>query len=148
MLPAHLGDRLSAFELVRERLDTARAQCLQLAPPGGEDVAPLGRVRCRPLRRLRCRPLRRLRWRGGTLAGAHLATSILVTLSFRLPRGVAITTSSPRLRPIRALPTGDSLESFISAGLASADPTIVYLTDLPFSSLTWTTEPTPTTSLV
>ncbi len=46
------------------------------------------------------------------------------------------------------LPTGDSLESLSSAGLASAEPTIVYLTDLPvFSSLTWTIEPTCTTSV-
>ena len=68
-------------------------------------------------------------------------------LEVALARGVVITTSSPRLRPSSALPTGDSLESFISAGLASAEPTIVYLFDLPASSLTCTTEPTRTRSV-
>ena len=67
--------------------------------------------------------------------------------SLRSPLGVENTTSSPRLWPSSALPIGDSFESFISAGLASAEPTIVYLVDLPPSSLTWTTEPTRTTSV-
>ena len=58
------------------------------------------------------------------------------------------TTSSPRLRPSSALPTGDSFESLSSAGLASAVPTIAYRVDLPASSLTWTTEPTRTTSVL
>ena len=45
-----------------------------------------------------------------------------------------------RLRPISARPTGDSLESLLSSGLASAEPTIVNFCDLPvFSSLTETT---------
>ena len=53
-----------------------------------------------------------------------------------------------RLWPISARPTGDSLESLLSAGLASAEPTIVNFCDLPvFSSLTWTTEPTWTASV-
>src|SRR3954447_17906100 len=55
---------------------------------------------------------------------------------------------SPRLRPSSALPTGDSLDSFISPGLASAEPTILYFTDFSvFWSLTWTVEPTDTTSV-
>ena len=75
-------------------------------------------------------------------------TSILVIFSCAPPRGAVNTTVSPRLRPSSALPTGDSLESLFSAGLASAEPTIVYRADLPvFSSLTWTTEPTATTSV-
>src|SRR4051812_24059907 len=76
-------------------------------------------------------------------------TSILVILSLRAgPFGTGTETMSLRFLPIRARPTGDSLESLSSAGLASADPTIVYFWDLPvFSSLTWTTEPTPTTSV-
>jgi hypothetical protein len=45
------------------------------------------------------------------------------------------------------LPTGDSLESLFSAGLASAEPTIVNLSEPPFSSLMLTTEPTPTASV-
>src|SRR6202012_1595358 len=76
------------------------------------------------------------------------ATSILVIFSERSPRGVTILTSSPRLRPSSALPTGDSLESFISEGFASAEPTIVYLFDFPAASLTWSIEPTPASSVV
>jgi hypothetical protein len=46
------------------------------------------------------------------------------------------------------LPTGDSLESFFSDGLASAEPTIVYLSLSPvFSSLMFTVTPTLTTSV-
>ena len=64
--------------------------------------------------------------------------SIFVILSLRAgPRGTCTDTVSLRLWPSNARPTGDSLESLFSAGLASADPTIVYFTDLPvFSSLT------------
>ena len=44
------------------------------------------------------------------------------------------------------MPTGDSLESRFSDGLASVEPTIVYFSDLPEpSSLTDTSEPTRTT---
>src|SRR4029077_6457974 len=57
-------------------------------------------------------------------------TSIFVILSLRAgPRGTLTATVSLRLRPISARPTGDSLESLFSNGLASAEPTIVYLTD-------------------
>src|SRR5689334_21853480 len=64
------------------------------------------------------------------------ATSILVIFSLRSPLGVEMTTSSPRLPPSRALPTGDSFDRRISAGSASAEPTTVYLVDLPAASLT------------
>ena len=72
------------------------------------------------------------------------AASILVTLSFFFgPRGVSTVTTSFRLAPIRALPIGDSLESFCSAGLASVAPTSWNFCDLPdFWSLTWTIAPT------
>ena len=47
-----------------------------------------------------------------------------------------------------ALPIGDSLESLLSAGLASAEPTIWNFFESPdFWSLTWTTTPTPTVSV-
>ena len=42
------------------------------------------------------------------------------------PRGVTTSTVSPFLRPMIALPTGDSFESLRSAGFASADPTMKY----------------------
>src|SRR4051794_4825624 len=118
-----VGDRTHAGEGVRERLDALLAQRLELAPPDREQ-----------LRRLLL---------------AHYATSILVILSLRaLPLGSWTVTSSLRLWPTRALPTGDSLESLFSAGLASVEPTIVYLSALPEdSSLTLTSEPTRTTSL-
>ncbi len=64
------------------------------------------------------------------------------------PRGTFTATVSLRLCPSSARPTGDSLESLFSTGFASAEPTIVYFTDLPvFSSFTCTTEPTCTTSV-
>ena len=51
------------------------------------------------------------------------ARSILVILSLRAgPRGTGTVTVSPRLWPSRALPTGDSFESLLSAGSASAEP--------------------------
>src|SRR5439155_25304348 len=76
-------------------------------------------------------------------------TSILVIFSLRAgPRGTFTATVSLRLRPISARPTGDSLESLCSCGFASAEPTIVYFTDLPvLTSLTCTTDPTWTTSV-
>ncbi len=71
------------------------------------------------------------------------AVSILVIFSFFFgPRGTSTLTTSLRLRPIRALPIGDSLESFCSSGLASVEPTIWNFCESPvFWSLTWTTEP-------
>ena len=61
------------------------------------------------------------------------------------PRGTSTVTTSPRLWPIRALPIGDSFESFCSAGFASVGPTIWNLRESPdFWSLTWTRTPTPT----
>ena len=47
-------------------------------------------------------------------------------LYFRDPLGVVTSTVSPFFLPMIALPTGDSLESFSSAGLASAEPTMKY----------------------
>src|SRR5581483_1719060 len=127
----HSGDRLNAVELVGKRVDPGGAEGLELAPPRRQQVIravdPVGRI--------------------GHSRPYFDSTSILVILSRRSPLGVVITTSSPRLRPSSALPTGDSLDSLASAGLASAEPTIVYLTDLPPSSLTWTTEPTRTWSV-
>src|SRR5437764_894569 len=52
-------------------------------------------------------------------------------LNFSLPRGAATSTISPFLRPMIALPTGDSLESLFADGSASADPTMWYSTVLP-----------------
>jgi hypothetical protein len=72
--------------------------------------------------------------------------SILVILSLRSPRGVH-RDLSPRLRPSSALPTGDSLESLFSAGLASAEPTIVYFAALPVLVLDVHDEPTVTMSV-
>src|SRR3954452_8504014 len=110
---------------VREGLDAVGAQALELLPPRGEQLVRGHRPR-------RYRP-----------------TSILVILSLRAgPRGTCTETTSLRLWPISARPTGDSLESLLSFGFASADPTIVNFCDLPvFSSLTETTEPTCTASV-
>src|SRR5947209_9349938 len=120
---AHRGDGLHSGERVRVRLDACGAQLIQLPPPIRKDA-------------------------GLFAHNAYFdATSILVILSLRSPLGVEMTTSSPRLCPSSALPTGDSLESFISAGFASAEPTIVYLVDLPDSSLTCTSDPTLTMSV-
>src|SRR5436190_127853 len=47
-------------------------------------------------------------------------------LNVSLPRGAATSTTSPFLRPMIALPTGDSFESLFSAGFASAEPTMWY----------------------
>src|SRR3954470_20554867 len=87
--------------------------------------------------------------RATVVVGFGAQRSIFVILSLRWgPRGTGTDTTSLRLRPSSALPTGDSLESFISLGLASAEPTILYLTDLSvFWSLTCTIEPTDTTSV-
>src|SRR6266536_4637868 len=51
-------------------------------------------------------------------------------LNLSLPRGAATSTTSPFLRPMIALPTGDSFESLFSAGFASAEPTMWYSTVL------------------
>ena len=57
-------------------------------------------------------------------------------------------TTSLRFLPTRALPIGDSLESLCSTGLASVEPTIWNFCESPvFWSLTWTTEPKPTSSV-
>ena len=47
-------------------------------------------------------------------------------LNVSLPRGAATSTVSPFLRPMIALPTGDSFESLFSVGSASALPTMWY----------------------
>src|SRR5215211_3077214 len=69
-------------------------------------------------------------------------------VSLRSPLGAGTETVSPFLRPINALPTGDSFESRLFAGSASVEPTIAYWKLLPFSSLPETSEPTRTTSLL
>src|SRR5713226_5048281 len=51
-------------------------------------------------------------------------------LNLSLPRGAATSTVSPFLRPMIALPTGDSFDSLFSAGSASAEPTMWYSTVL------------------
>ena len=56
-------------------------------------------------------------------------------VSLRSPLGAGTDTVSPFLRPISALPTGDSFESRLLAGSASVEPTIAYSKALPFSSL-------------
>ena len=53
--------------------------------------------------------------------------SMILNFTFE-PRGVTTSTVSPFLRPMIALPTGDSFESFCSAGFASAEPTMKYST--------------------
>jgi len=59
-------------------------------------------------------------------------TSIFVIFSSRAgPRGTCTCTTSPRLWPISALPTGDSLEILFCDGSASAEPTICSFCDLP-----------------
>src|SRR3954449_9765880 len=87
--------------------------------------------------------------RAAVVVGLGGQRSIFVILSLRCgPRGTGTDTTSLRLRPSSALPTGDSFDSFISVGLASAEPTILYLTDFSvFWSLTCTIEPTETTSV-
>src|SRR3954469_10469076 len=90
-----------------------------------------------------------LELRATVVVGLRGQRSIFVILSLRWgPRGTGTETTSLRLRPSSALPTGDSLDSFISPGLASAEPTILYFTDFSvFWSLTCTIEPTDTTSV-
>ena len=51
-------------------------------------------------------------------------------LNVILPRGAATSTVSPFLRPMIALPTGDSFESLFADGSASAEPTMWYSTRL------------------
>jgi len=102
----YLGDRRRARVARRERVDPGRAQLLELV---SSLVAGVVRLLVR---------------RVGQSA------EIFVILSLRAgPRGTATLTTSPRLRPISAAPTGDSFESLFSAGSASAEPTIWYATD-------------------
>src|SRR4029077_3851062 len=110
---------------VRVGLDAIGAETFELLPPRGEQLV------------------------GGHGPRTYRPTSILVILSLRAgPRGTVTDTRSLRLWPISARPTGDSLESLLSFGLASAEPTIVNFCDLPvFSSFTDTTEPTCTASV-
>src|SRR3954453_17461930 len=90
-----------------------------------------------------------LELRAPVVVGFRAQRSIFVILSLRCgPRGTGTEIVSPRLRPSSALPTGDSFDSFISLGFASAEPTILYFTDFSvFWSLTCTIEPTDTTSV-
>src|SRR3954466_5343270 len=68
--------------------------------------------------------------RAAVVVGLGGQRSIFVILSLRCgPRGTGTDTTSLRLCPSSALPTGDSFDSFISLGFASAEPTILYLTD-------------------
>src|SRR5260370_690611 len=62
------------------------------------------------------------------------------------PPGVTTETSSPTCLPRRALPAGDSSEIRPLLGAASAEPTIVNASS-PYSSWTFTVEPTSTTPL-
>ena len=121
------------------------AQALELGPPLGEQVGLLG-FPGPGLVGHRRNPSRR-EYQAGTLR--PLEASIFVTLSFFLgPRGVSTVTISFFFAPIRALPIGDSFESF-SLPSASAAPTSRNFCDLPpdFCSLTWTIAPTPTVSV-
>src|SRR3954462_10267950 len=61
---------------------------------------------------------------------AAYAALMSMILNFSLPRGAATSTVSPFLRPVIALPTGDSFESLFSDGSASAEPTMWYSTVL------------------
>ena len=119
-----LGDLGAVGVLVRERLDPRLAQALELRPPFGENLR-LGLLGLT---------------HGASLTPGSYAASILVIFSFFFgPRGTATSTTSPFLWPTRAWPIGDSLESFCSAGSASAEPTIWNFCDSPdFWSLTWT----------
>src|SRR5215208_4845601 len=65
-------------------------------------------------------------------------------VSLRSPLGAGTDTVSPFLRPIRALPTGDSFERRLFIGSASVEPTMAYWNALPLSSLPATSEPTRT----
>src|SRR5438105_13503578 len=62
--------------------------------------------------------------------GRAYAALMSMILNLSLPRGAATSTVSPFLRPMIALPTGDSFESLFSAGFASAEPTMWYSTVL------------------
>src|SRR6266550_4346326 len=81
--------------------------------------------------------------------GAGLQAALIsMILNFILPRGAVTSTVSPFFLPMISLPTGDSLESLFSAGLASAEPTIWYsIVSLAPTSRSFTFEPTETTSL-
>ena len=80
-------------------------------------------------------------------AAAEAAALISMILNLTCaPRGVTTSTVSPFLRPMIALPTGDSFESFCSAGFASAEPTMWYsIVSFASTSRSRTTEPTETT---
>ena len=134
---------------VREGLDAVRAQPFELRPPHGEQLRKLlalpahrsqatapHALRSRAARSRRSRPspasLRRKRSGRAAKGGSSrerpyfTPTSILVIFSLRAgPRGTCTETISLRRWPSSARPTGDSLESLFSAGLASAEPTIV-----------------------
>ena len=69
----------------------------------------------------------RERWREAPTAARYAALMSRI-LNLSEPRGAATSTVSPFFLPMIALPTGDSFESFCSAGFASAEPTIVYST--------------------
>src|SRR6266542_2290543 len=66
-------------------------------------------------------------------------------LNLSVPRGAETSTVSTFLRPMIALPTGDSFDSLFSAGFASAEPTMWYSTVLfAFTSRRRTFVPTET----
>ena len=110
----HLRDRHDAGEGRRERVHALGAQPLELRAAGGQQLGGGRPVRV-----------------GGAGVGrvghrGYAATSIFVILSSRVePLGRLTSTVSPRLRPMSALPTGDSLESLPDLMSASAEPTIV-----------------------
>src|SRR6188508_1442393 len=53
----------------------------------------------------------------------HYAALISRILNLSVPRGAETSTVSPFLWPMIALPTGDSFDSLLAAGSASAEPT-------------------------
>src|SRR5262245_65491492 len=78
----------------------------------------------------------------------HYAALISRILNLSVPRGAETSTVSPFLWPMMALPTGDSFDSLLAAGSASAEPTMWYsIVSFAATSRSFTCEPTDTTSL-
>ncbi len=130
MRRAHRRDRLDAVELVRETA-RCRRRAATRACAGGRPAA-------------RRSPSARSAHLTGQPA-PHLADVDLGDL--QPPLALGAWRSLPRRRACgRAAPCRRATRwtAWPRPGLASAEPTIVYLVDLPPSSLTWTTDPTRT----